>query len=92
MVENAKSVATRGIQLSVKLQPNADPEKFVRRFSQAPGVLRVTRTFPDETDQELATLFVVEVDPTILHSAIQQLRSTSDVEYAADPAPRRLIR
>jgi len=91
VVENAKNIATRRIQLSVKLRPNADAQEFVRRFSQAPGVLRVTQTFPGETDQELATLFVVEVDATTLQSAIKQLRSTSDVEYA-DPAPRRLIR
>jgi hypothetical protein len=89
---NAKNAASRGVQLSVKLQPNADPQEFVRQFSQAPGVLRVTQTFPDERDHDLATLFVVEVDPAALHTAIKRLRSTPDVVYAVDPAPRHLIR
>jgi hypothetical protein len=92
VTQNAKSVATRGVQLSVKLQPDADPGVFVRDFSHAPGIIKVTQTFPDETDQELAGLFVVEVDQTALKSAMKLLRSNSFVEYAADPAPRRLVR
>jgi hypothetical protein len=92
VVDRAKNVAVRPIQLSVKLQPDADPQEFVRHFSGIPGILRVTQTFPGETDQELAGMFVVEIDPSVLQSAVKQLRSSPIVEYAADPAPRRLIR
>jgi len=76
----------------VKLKPDADPQAFVRRLSHAPGIIKMTQTFPDETDRELARLFVVEIEQSAVESAIDQLRSDSLVEYAADPAPRRLIR
>ena len=92
MTQSVKNVATRAVQLSVKLQPDADPGVFVRAFSHEPGIIKVTQTFPDETDQELAGLFVVEVDQSALKSAIRRLRANSFVAYAADPAPRRLIR
>jgi|ERR1700733_1866191 len=92
VTENAKSVATPGVQLSVKLQPDADTGEFLRSFSHVPGVIKVTQTFPGEKDQDLAGLFVVEVDGSALKSAMRVLRSYSFVEYASDPAPRRLIR
>ena len=92
MNQNAKNVALRGIQFSFKVGPRAEPQEFVHTIAAWPGVLKVTQTFPDESDGDLARLFVLEVEPSALDSTLTRLRRTRSVEYAEDPAPRRLIR
>lgn len=84
--------ATRAVPVNVKLTPRADREQFVNTLSGAPGIRRVVQTFPGETNQDLAALFLVEVEPSSLDSALRQLRKNSDVEYAEEAAPRKLIR
>ena len=86
-----KEVARR-IQLTVKLFPQADGDKFVRSLSGAPGIRRVIQTFPDESDRDLASLFIIEVDPSSVQATLLHLRKNSAVEYAEAAAPRKLIR
>ena len=52
----------------------------------------MTQTFPDEADEELARLFVVEVDPLKLKGALKDLQENPAVEYAEPTARRKLIR
>jgi hypothetical protein len=79
------------VQVNVKLAASADRPLLVRRLSDAPGVRNVVQTFPDETDQELANLYIVDVDSSKLESALERLRQTPHVEYAEVSAPRKLI-
>jgi hypothetical protein len=50
------------------------------------------QTFPGETDQELANLYILEVNASEVKSALRQLRRIADVEYTEVSAPRKLIR
>ena len=84
--------AKSAVRVHVKLVPGTDGEKFVLSLTEAHGVRRVTQTFPGETDPELALLFLVEIDPEQVKSALQKLRRHPSVEYAEEAAPRKLIR
>jgi hypothetical protein len=89
---NSRNVALRGVQFSLKLGSGADAHEFAHTVASWPGVLKVTQTFPDEPDDDLARLFVLEVEPSTLESVLAKLRRDRSVEYAENPAPRRLIR
>ena len=80
------------VRVHVKLVPGANGEEFILSLTDAHGVRRVTQTFPGETDPELASLFLVEIDSTQVKSALQQLRRHPSVEYAEEAASRKLIR
>ena len=82
---------TRGLRLHVKLNPGAKGEEFIHSLEEAPGIRNVTQTFPGESDPELATLFLVEIDPAGVKSALQRLRRHPAVQYAEEVAPRKLI-
>jgi len=80
------------LQVNVKLTGRANPERGHAMLSDMHGVRRVTQTFPDENDEELKRLFVVEVDRADGESALQELRRHPDVEYAEAAPSRKLIR
>jgi len=90
--ENARNVAARGAQLSLRLGPQVDARQFVRDLSSWPGILAVNQTFPNESDQELAKLLVLEIEPSAVASTLKRLRKNPSVEYAEEPNLRRLIR
>jgi hypothetical protein len=52
-----------------------------------PGAVQL---FPDETDPELATLYVVEVPDDDAADALGELKRSSAVEFAEPEAERRL--
>jgi hypothetical protein len=52
-----------------------------------PGAVQL---FPDETDPELATLYVVEVPDDDAADTLGELKSSSAVEFAEPEAERRL--
>ena len=52
-----------------------------------PGAVQL---FPDETDPELATLYVVEVPDDDADDALGELKRSSAVEFAEREAERRL--
>jgi hypothetical protein len=85
-------VKTQDVKVNVKVAPSADRLVVVRKLSVAPGVRNVVQTFPGETDQELANLYILEVNASEVKSALRQLRRIADVEYAEVSAPRKLIR
>ena len=80
------------VRVNVKLVPDADRARSVSRLADAAGVRTVVQTFPDETDQELSGLYLLEVDPPKLDSILAQLRQVSEVEYAEVAPSRRLVR
>ncbi len=80
------------VQVNVKLAPGADRPLVVQKLSITPGVRDVVQTFPGETDEELASLYVLDVDASEVESALRQLRQIADVEYVEVSAPRKLIR
>ncbi|MBI4548529.1 MAG: hypothetical protein HY707_11140 [Ignavibacteriae bacterium] len=49
-------------------------------------------TFPDEENEELSNLLIIEVDRVRLRLALEQLRKDPNVEYAEEVTPRKLIR
>ncbi len=80
-----------GARLNVKLAPEVKPQQSEEVLSSTPGVISVIQTFPDEVDEELSRMFVVEVDPSKLKGALRKLQENPAVEYAEPTAPRKLI-
>ena len=79
-------------RVNVKPSEDSDPDRSRGMFSRLRGVQSVIQTFPDETDQELKRLFVLEVEPSKFESALEELRHCSEVEYAEKSPLRKLIR
>jgi hypothetical protein len=80
------------VRVNLKLAPGADAAILRKMLPEIRGVLHVIQTFPGETDQELAGLYLVEVDGSHLRSALRDLKAIPGVEYAEEAAPRKLIR
>lgn len=79
------------IKVNVKLSTGADKSPSVASLEKTRGVLNVTQTFPGETDHDLANLFLLEVKPGDIDSALDQIRAMPDVEYVEEAAPRKLM-
>jgi len=61
-------------------------------LSGTPGFRALIPLFPDESDEELRRMYMVEVAPDHLDAAVSQLRRNPHVESADATAPRKLIR
>jgi hypothetical protein len=83
---------TRAARLNVRLATGVKPHQSEEILSQTPGVISVTQTFPDEKDEELSRMFVVDVDPSKSDDALKKLQENPRVEYAEPTARRKLIR
>ena len=57
-----------------------------------PGIERIVQTFPEETDEELSTLYLVDIDRAKAKKVLRALRSNPKVDYAESPAARKLLR
>jgi hypothetical protein len=75
-------------QLSLRLSPSTDVDQSKRAMEALPGVERVRQVFPDQADQELARLFVLDVTPAQGEATLAALRSASYVEEV-ERAPKR---
>jgi hypothetical protein len=89
---SAEQKNQRGVRLNVKLVPQSASRWSKEVFSEVPGLQTVIQTFPDETDPELSTMYIIEVNPASMESALRQLRHNPHVEYAEATAARKLIR
>ena len=78
--------------VNVKLTGASDPARSRGILSRPHGVQSVVQTFPEESDQELKRLFVLEIDGPELEAALKELRRCPEVEYAEKAAVRKLIR
>lgn len=81
----------RGVRLNVKTAPGLDTEQLAKVLSKMPGIGSVIQTFPDETDAELSTLYILEADPSKLGVALEALRQSPYIEYVEETATRGLI-
>jgi hypothetical protein len=88
--KSANNQAARGVQFSFKVGAGTEAHSFANVVANWPGVLRVTQTFPDDSDDDLARLFVLEVQPSALVSTLNKLRRDPSVEYAEEPSPRKM--
>jgi hypothetical protein len=79
-------------RLNVKVAPEIKPHQTEEALSSTPGMIGVIQTFPDEEDEELARMYVVEVDPTKSQDALRNLQENPAVEYAEHCAKRKLIK
>jgi len=82
----------QGTRLNVKLTPGTDRRRITEVLANTPGVQSVIQTFPDETDEELSRLYILEVDPANLKAALRQLHQNPHVQYAEETVRRKLIR
>jgi hypothetical protein len=82
---------TELIKLNMKLAAGAG-KKLDKLLAEAPGIESVIQTFPDETDEELSRLYVLEVSASESEAAIKMLNANPEIEYVEPSAPRRLIR
>jgi hypothetical protein len=89
---SAPQSTAKPARLNVKLAARTQPLHSAKILSETPGVLAVTQTFPDEQDEELSRLFVVEVDPAKSAEALKTLQDNPAIEYAEPTARRKLIR
>ena len=80
------------LRVNVKLTGDADPDRSRGLLSRLRGVQSVIQTFPDETDQELKRLFVLEIDPSDVEFSLKELRRRPEVEYVEKTPLRKLIR
>lgn len=97
LARSSHGTARRGnggsVRLNVKLvDARANDGRAIEVIRSAPGVRSVVHTFPDEKDPQLATLFLVEVDPSEVGPTEERLRRMPTVEYVEQAAPRALIR
>ena len=88
---SAERKTQRGIRLNVKLTPGIGRQQLGKVWSETPGLRSAIQTFPDETDQELSRLYIIEVDPSNLKAALRQLRHNPYIEYAEETARHKLI-
>lgn len=83
---------TKSVRINVKVAEKLDKRECVRTLSSTPGIVDVIQTFPDETDKELASLYLLEVDEKQAKRALQKLRQSPEIDYAEEVAPRKLIK
>ncbi len=84
--------ATNVDRLNLKLAAGAEKKTLDQLLAEAPGVQSVIQTFPDETDEELSRLYVLEVSASESEAAIKSLSKHSEIEYVELAAQRRFLR
>ncbi len=88
----AQKQSAPALRVNVKLTGHSDPGRCQNILSRLRGVQSIVQTFPDEIDEELKRLFVLEIEPSELESALKELRRNAEVEYAETAPQRKLIR
>ena len=91
MKRRRSRVATKSrlIGLNVKLaRPHEGLPPALKRLK---GVVKVTQTFPDEKDEELSTLYVLQVEAPKAKTILRALRSDPTVAFAEASAPRKAL-
>ncbi|HQR32254.1 MAG TPA: hypothetical protein PLK30_05925 [Blastocatellia bacterium] len=84
--------ATESIKLNLKLAAGAGKGKLDKLLAETPGIQSVIQTFPDEVDEELSGLYILEVELSKSEAAINALSKHSEIDYVEPAASRRLIR
>ncbi len=84
--------STPGVQFNLKLAAGVKHRKLNQMLADAPGIESVIQTFPDEADDELSRLYVLEVSAAQADAAMNLLRHRPEVEYVEPTASRRPMR
>lgn len=82
--------ATDMVRLNLKLAAGTNHQVLDRLLAKAPGIQSAIQTFPDETDEELSRLYVLEVSASESEAAITTLSKYSEIEYVELAAARRI--
>jgi hypothetical protein len=69
-------------QVNVQFAPGIDLDRGKALVAAVPGVVRVRQVFPDQDDQELRRMFVVDVELGQKDKALAALQSSNLVEEA----------
>jgi|GEM_PF-3027287 len=82
----------KSVCINVKVAEKLGKRESIETLSGTPGVMDVIQTFPDETDKELASLYLVKIEEKQVKRALQKLRQLPEIDYAEETAPRKLIK
>lgn len=85
-------LSRRPVRIDVKLRETLSPDSAAKALERTPGLRSSVRIFPEESDPELRSLFLLEVEPEALGEALHVLETQPEVEFARENAPRKLIR
>jgi hypothetical protein len=77
------------VGLNVKL--TRPRKRLPAALEQLPGVVQVTQTFPEERDEELSTLYVLQVEALSASTVLRSLRKDPTVAFAEACAPRKAL-
>jgi hypothetical protein len=88
----AETATQKPVRLNVKFASQVNEGKPEAILADTPGLKSVIQTFPDEADDELSRLFIVEVEPSEAKLALVKLQENPAIEYAEPTAKRKLIR
>lgn len=91
-MSDQKNQSVSAARLNVRLTPETKPHETEEVLSSTPGMISVTQTFPDEEDEELSRMYVVEVDSASSADALENLQQNPAVEHAEHSAKRKLIK
>ena len=91
-IKAAQKQSAPRLRVNVKLTGDSDLSRCHSILSRLPGVQSVIQTFPDEPDEELKRLFVLEIEPSKIESVLKDLRRRAEVEYAEAAPLRKLMR
>ncbi|HEY6046752.1 MAG TPA: hypothetical protein VIU65_09120 [Pyrinomonadaceae bacterium] len=91
-MSDEKNQSVSAARLNVRLTPETKPHETEEVLSSTPGMISVTQTFPDEEDEELSRMYVVEVDSASSADALENLQQNPAVEHAEHTAKRKLIK
>jgi hypothetical protein len=91
-IKAARKQTASPLRVNVKVTGDSDPGWCRDNLSRLRGVQSVIQTFPGELDEELKRLFVLEIEPSEVDSALKELRRRHEIEYAEAAPRRKLIR
>jgi hypothetical protein len=80
------------VKVNVKVKRGSNAQETIKDLLRDAGVLGATQVFPDETDPDLASLYMLDISPTAARKTIGALRKNERLQYVEGAAPRRLIR
>jgi hypothetical protein len=79
-------------RINVKLVSGTNQRHAEEVLAGTPGLGSITQLFPDEVDDEMRRMYMLEVASDHVSAAVEQLRRNPNVESAHEAAPRKLVR
>jgi uncharacterized phosphosugar-binding protein len=90
-MNNGETIERRA-RINVKLASGTNHADANEIFARTPGLHSIAQLFPDEHDDEMRSMYLLEVAAQSVKAAVEQLRTNPQVESVHETAPRRLIR